>query len=74
MLTSYLFWLRFALITVGRASLPILVGDETLEKVEVQTDYLAYTTRNIQSFGLSLIYVVSIIDKTGKKALKLAIQ
>ena len=42
--------------------------------VEVQTEYLDYFTSNVQFFGSSSICVFSNIDKTGKKALKLARQ
>ena len=59
-------------MTLGRGCLPNLVGDGTVETVEVQTEYLDYFTRNIQSFGLSLICLVSDIDETGKRDLKLA--
>ena len=45
-----------------------------LKIVEVQTEYLDYFTRDIHSFGLSSIYVVSDIDKTGKRALEIARQ
>ena len=48
-----------------------LLDTAPLKTVEVQTEYLDYCTRNIQYFGLSLIFVVSIIDKTRKIALKL---
>ena len=58
-------------MTVGRGCLPNLVGDGTIEKVEVQTEYLDYFTRNIQSFGSSLICVVCDIDKIGDRSLKL---
>ena len=51
-----------------------LLETAPLKTVEVQTEYLDYFTRNIQSFGSSLICVVSDIDKTGKRALKLARQ
>ena len=61
-------------MTVGRGCLPNLVGDGIVETVEVQTEYLYYFTRNIQSFGSSLISVVSDIDDTGKRALKLVSQ
>ena len=61
-------------MTVGNGCLPNLVGDGTVEEVEVQTEYLEYFTRNIQTFGLSLICVVSDIDETGKRALKLSRQ
>ena len=51
------------------------VLDKTpLKTVEVKTKYLDYFTRNIQSFASSLICVVSNIDETGKRALKLNIQ
>ena len=46
----------------------------TLKTVEVQTEYLYYLTRNIQSFGSSKICVFSNIDKTGKRYLKIASQ
>ena len=42
-----------------------------LKTVEVQTEYLDYVTRNIQSFGSILICMFSDIDKTGKRPLKL---
>ena len=51
-----------------------LLETAPLKTVEVQTEYPDYFTRNNQSFGLSLICVVSDIDKTGKIALKLARQ
>ena len=61
-------------MTVGPGCLPNLVGDGTVKKVEVQTEYLDYFTRNIQYFDSSLIYVVCDIDDTGKRALNLASQ
>ena len=45
-----------------------------LRTVEVQTEYLDYFTRDIQSFGSILIYVISDIDEAGKRDLKLAMQ
>ena len=51
-----------------------LLETALLKKVEVQTEYLDYCTRNIQSFGSSLICVVKDIYKTRKIALKLASQ
>ena len=42
--------------------------------VEVLTEYLDYFTRNIQSFGLSSIFVVSDIEDTGKRSVKLSSQ
>ena len=45
-----------------------------LKTVEVQTEYLDYCTKNIQSFGLSLICVVININKTTKRAFQLASQ
>ena len=51
-----------------------LLETAILKTVEVKTEYLDYCMRNIQSFVLSSIYVVSDIDKTGKRALKLSIQ
>ena len=45
-----------------------------MKTVEVQTEYLDYFMMDIQSFGLSLICVVSDIDETGTRALKLARQ
>ena len=59
-------------MTVGQDFLPNLVGDSTVEKVEVQTEYLDYFTSNIQSFGSILICVVSDIYETKKRYLKLA--
>ena len=47
-----------------------LLKKKTLETVEVQTKYLDYFMSNIQSFGLSLICVVSDFYKTGKRTLK----
>ena len=61
-------------MTVGRSCLPNLVGDGTVETVEVQTEYIDYFTRNIQFFGLSLICAVSDKNETGKIYLKLASQ
>ena len=61
-------------MTVGRASLPNLVGNYTIEKVEVKTEYLDYFMRNIQSFGSSSICGISDIDETRKRSLKLASQ
>ena len=58
-------------MTVGRGCLPKLVGDGTIEKVEVQNEYLNYLTSNIQSFSSSFIYVVINIDKTRKIDLKI---
>ena len=51
-----------------------LLETKSLKIVEVETEYLDYFTRNIQSFGLSLICVVRDIDETGKRSLKLASQ
>ena len=48
-----------------------LLETASLKTVKVQTEYLNYFTRYIQSFGSSLIYVVSNIDETEKRALKL---
>ena len=45
-----------------------------LKTVEVQTEYLDYFTRNIQSFGSISICVVSDIEETGEISVKLAIQ
>ena len=47
-----------------------LLEKEPLKIVEVQTEYLDYFLWNIQSFGLSLICVVSDIDKTRKRYFK----
>ena len=49
-----------------------LLETKTLKTVEVQTEYLDFLKRGIQSFGSSFVYVVNIIDKTEKRALKLA--
>ena len=43
-----------------------------LKTVEVQAEYLDYFTRNIQSFGLSSIYVVSEKNDIRKRYFKLA--
>ena len=51
-----------------------LLDTAPLKTVEVQTEYLDYFIRDIQSFGSSLICVVSDIDETGKKDLKLSRQ
>ena len=51
-----------------------LLDMELLKTSGVQSEYLDYFTRNIQSFGSSSICVVSAIDETGKIALKLARQ
>ena len=59
-------------MNVGFGCLPNLVVESTVEKVEMKTEYLYYFTRNIQSFGSSLIFVVSDIDDTGKRDLNLA--
>ena len=48
-----------------------LLDMTTLKTAEVQTEYLDYFTRNIQSFGSSFICVVSDMDETGKRALKI---
>ena len=52
----------------------ILLVTALFRTVEVQTEYLDYCTMNIKSFGLSLICVVSNIDKTRKRDFKLARQ
>ena len=51
-----------------------LLETAPLKTVEVQTEYLDYFTRGIQSCGSSWICVVSNIDETRKRALKLASQ
>ena len=61
-------------MTVRHASLPNLIGDDNVKKVYVQTEYLDYFMRNIQYLGLSSICVVSDIDETGKRNLKLESQ
>ena len=45
----------------------------TFTTVEVPTEYLYYFSRNIKSFGLSLICVLSDIDQT-KKEIFLTVQ
>ena len=55
--------------SVGRGFLPNHIVDGAVE-----TEYLDFFTRNIQSFGLSLIGVVSDIDETWKTDLRLASQ
>ena len=49
-----------------------LLETAPLKTVEVKTEYLDYFTRNIVAFGLSLICVVSDIDKTRNRTLKLS--
>ena len=49
-----------------------LLETTPLKQVEVQTEYIDYYTRNIKSFGSSLICVVSDKNKTRKRAFKLA--
>ena len=49
-----------------------LLETALLKTVNVQTEYIDYFTRNIQSFGSSSICMVSDIDKTGKIALKIS--
>ena len=73
-LTSYFFLWRFVLVTVGRTSLPYLVCNNTVENSWGVNWIPREFTRNIQSFGLSLICVVCDIDETGKRALKLSSQ
>ena len=51
-----------------------LLEKAPLKTFEVQTEYLDYCTRNIQSFGSSLICVVSDIDDTRNICFKLARQ
>ena len=51
-----------------------LLETAPLKTVEVQTEYLDYCTRDIQSFGLVLICVVSSIGETSKRDFKLARQ
>ena len=51
-----------------------LLQTALLKTVEVQTEYLGYFTKNIQSFGSSSIYVVSDIDETAKIYMKLSRQ
>ena len=58
-------------MTVGRYFLPNAVLETTVRTVEVQTEYLYFISRNIKSFGFSLICVVSDIDDTNKRYFKL---
>ena len=46
-----------------------LLDTATLKKVVLKTEYLDYFTRNIQSFGLSLICVVRKITRQGRDIL-----
>ena len=62
------------LLLLGALVYLTLLGTTPLRTVEVKTECLYNFTRNIQYFRLSLIYMVSDIDKTGKRALKLASQ
>ena len=59
---------------LGALEYLILLETTPLKTVEVQTECLDYFTKNIQSIGSSLIYVVSNIDDTGKRILRLASQ
>ena len=51
-----------------------LLDTEPLKTVEVKTEYLDYFSRNVQSFGLSLICVFSNKNKTRKRSVKLSRQ
>ena len=59
-------------MTVGRASLPSLVGNDNVENRQDITEYLNSFMSNIQSLHSSSICVVSKIDMTRKRALNLA--
>ena len=72
LLTSYFVWWRFAFVTVGRASLPWLVGYDTVENSWGVNWIPRYFKRSIQSFCSSLIFVICDIEETGKRSLKLA--
>ena len=72
LLTSYLVWWRFALVTVGSASLPYLVWYRNHWKSSGVNWIPRDITMNIQSFGSISICVVCDIDKTGTRASKLA--
>ena len=73
-------WLRFYygdglyLWLLGAVVYLTLLETALLKTVEVQTEYLDYCTSNIQSFGSSLVCVVSNIDETRKLDCKLARQ
>ena len=60
--------------TVGVIVYLTLLETALLKTVEVQIYYVDYYTRNIKSFGSSSICVVSDINETVKRALKLARQ
>ena len=51
-----------------------LLETAPLKTVEMQTEYLDYFMGNIQSLGSNSICVVSNVDETGKRALKLTRQ
>ena len=72
-LTLYLFWWQFALVTVGNASIPYLVWNDTVENSwGVNCIYPREFTRSIQPFGSNPVYVVCYIDETGNRALKIS--
>ena len=61
-------------MTVGRSFYLTLLETAPLKTVDLQTEYLDYFSRNIQSFGLSLICVVSDKKDTRKIDFKIASQ
>ena len=74
LLSLYFFWWGFSLLTVGRANLPYLVWNDTVENSWGLNWIPIEFMRNIQSFGLILIYVVYGINKRGKRVLRLSSQ
>ena len=63
-----------AFVNLGVLVFLTLLETTPLKTIEVQTEYLGYFRRDIQSFGSSSICLVSDIDQTGKRALKLDIK
>ena len=61
---SYFFWWRFSFVTVGRAILPNLFGNDTVGNSWGANLILRLFTRNILSFGSSSVCVVSNIYET----------
>ena len=61
-------------MSAGKRYLPNFIGDRPLKTVEVQTEYVYYVLRNIESIGLSLICVVSDNNEKRKRYFKLSRQ
>ena len=59
------------LVLLGAVVSLMFLETALLKIAEVQTEYLYYFSRNIQSIGLSLICVLSEIDDTRRRYFKL---